>query len=99
MFGEDAKRRLEARAFDARVRVPGLSAAAPEVACDARGLCLMTTSMGYANAASSTAAVALSDRFDLSQTYVLIDGIAGVDPNDGHRSAAPSGRAGWSTAG
>jgi len=35
------------------VAVPGLSKAFPEVSCTDAGLCLMTTSMGYANAASS----------------------------------------------
>ena len=88
MFAGEAKPWLESRTFDTRVPVPGLSAAAPEVACDAQGLCLMTTSMGYANAAASTAAVALSDRFDLAKTYVLIAGIAGVDPNDGTTGGA-----------
>jgi purine nucleoside permease len=83
MFDAEAKPWLEGRELDTKVPVPGLSADFPDVACDAQGLCLMTTSMGFANAAASTAAVTLSDRFDLSQTYVLVDGIAGVDPSDG----------------
>ena len=62
--------------------MPGLSKAFPDVRCDAAGLCLMTTAMGFANAATSVSA-ALSDAFDLRHTYFLIAGIAGVDPNDG----------------
>lgn len=88
MFDGEAKPWLDGRSFDTRVAVPGLSAAFPDVVCDSAGLCLMTTSMGFANAAASTAAVALSDAFDLSKTYVLIDGIAGVDPNDGTTGGA-----------
>jgi purine nucleoside permease len=48
----------------------------------------MTTSMGYANAASSVSALIYSNRFDLSQTYFLIAGIAGVDPADGTLGSA-----------
>ena len=39
--------------------------------------------MGHTNAAASTAAVVLSAKFDLSLTYILISGIAGIDPNRG----------------
>ena len=62
--------------------MPGLSKDFPEVACDAAGLCVMTTSMGYANAATSVSAMVLSGDFDLSKTYFLVAGIAGVDPSD-----------------
>ena len=48
----------------------------------------MTTSMGYANAASSVSALIYSNRFDLSRTYFLIAGIAGVDPMDGTLGSA-----------
>lgn len=88
MFGEETKPWLEARKLAAKIKVPGLSKDYPEVACDTVGLCVMTTAMGYANAASSTAAVVFGDKFDLKQTYVLIDGIAGVDPKDGTLGSA-----------
>jgi purine nucleoside permease len=82
MFGAETAPWLEGRTLDTRVAVPGLSKEFPEVACDAAGLCVMTTSMGYANAATSVSAVILSGAFDLSKTYFLIAGIAGVDPSD-----------------
>ncbi len=88
MFGGEAKPWHEGRKLETRVAVPGLSAEAPEVACDGAGLCVMTTSMGYANAASSTAALALSAAFDLRETYFIIAGIAGVDPADGTTGGA-----------
>ena len=83
MFDGEAKPWLEGRKLDTKVAVPGLSRGFPEVACDADGICLMTTSMGFANAASSASALVYSDAFDLRQTYFLIAGIAGVDPDDG----------------
>lgn len=88
MFDGETKPWIEGRDFTTRVAVPGLSPAAPEVACDGAGLCVMTTTMGYADAASSTAAVALGDAFDLSSTYIIIAGIAGVDPKDGTTGGA-----------
>ncbi|PRH85314.1 purine nucleoside permease [Labrys okinawensis] len=88
MFGEETKPWLEARKLTTKIKVPGLSKDYPEVACDTQGLCVMTTAMGYANAASSTAALVLGDKFDLKQTYFLIDGIAGVDPRDGTLGSA-----------
>ena len=83
MFGGEAKPWLEGRKLDTKVKVPGLSKEYPEVACDAAGLCVMTTAMGYANAASSVSALVYSGLFDLKQSYILIAGIAGVDPSDG----------------
>lgn len=88
MFGEETKPWLAGRDLKTKVKVPGLSADYPEVACDDKGLCVMTTSMGYANAAASMTAVAFGDQFDLSKAYVLIDGIAGVDPKNGTLGAA-----------
>lgn len=88
MFDGETKPWIEGRDLSTKVAVPGLSPSAPEVACDAAGLCVMTTTMGFANAASSTAAVALSDAFDLSGTYIVIAGIAGVDPKDGTTGGA-----------
>ena len=82
MFGPETAPWLEGRKLDTHVAVPGLSKDFPEVACDADGLCVMTTSMGYANAATSVSAVIFSGEFDLSKTYFLIAGIVGVDPSD-----------------
>jgi purine nucleoside permease len=80
MFGGEAKPWLESEALTQKLAVPGLSRAYPEVSCAESGLCVMTTNMGFANAASSVAALIYGGRFDLSQTYFLIAGIAGVDP-------------------
>ena len=82
MFAPEAAPWREGRRLDTRVSVPGLSKEFPDVACDAAGLCVVTTSMGYANAATSVAAVIFSGKFALSKTYFLVAGIGGVDPSD-----------------
>jgi len=88
MFGGEAKPWLDGEALTHKLALPGLSKAYPEVACTDEGLCVMTTSMGYANAASSVAALVFSGRFDLTKTYFLISGIAGVDPAEGTLGSA-----------
>lgn len=88
MFAGEAKPWLDNEAFVQKIGVPGLAKSFPEMSCTKAGLCLMTTSMGYANAASSVSALIYSGRFDLSQTYFLIAGIAGVDPADGTLGSA-----------
>ncbi|QCO54699.1 purine nucleoside permease [Pseudorhodobacter turbinis] len=88
MFGQEAKPWLENEAFSIKTEVPGLNPEYPTVECSDAGLCLMTTAMGFSNAASSVAAVALSPKFDLSQSYVVIAGIGGVDPKDGTLGSA-----------
>ena len=82
MFAPETAPWRDGRKLDTRVAVPGLSKEFPDVACDAAGLCVMTTSMGYANAATSVAAVIFSGKFELSKTYFLVAGIGGVDPSD-----------------
>ena len=52
MFAPETAPWRDGRKLDTRVAVPGLSKEFPDVACDAAGLCVMTTSMGYANAAT-----------------------------------------------
>jgi len=88
MFGGEAKPWLDGEALTHKLALPGLSKAYPEVACTDGGLCVMTTNMGYANAASSIAALVFSGRFDLTKTYFLISGIAGVDPAQGTLGSA-----------
>lgn len=88
MFGGEAKPWLNERKLDTKIAVPGLSKEYPEVACDTAGLCMMTTAMGFANAASSVSALVYSQKFDLKNTYFIIAGIAGVDPNDGTLGSA-----------
>ncbi|GAA5904062.1 purine-nucleoside phosphorylase [Sporobolomyces salmoneus] len=67
----------------------GASPMFPDVACD-RGLerCLVTTGEGSVNAASTIMALTLSPKFDLRQTYFLIAGIAGINPEAGTLGSA-----------
>lgn len=69
------------------INVPGLPKDYDTLSCNA-DLCVMTTTMGFANAASSAMAVGFSDKLDLTDTYVLIAGIAGVDPTNGTLGSA-----------
>ncbi|RJQ76051.1 purine nucleoside permease [Pseudonocardiaceae bacterium YIM PH 21723] len=70
------------------IAVPGLNPKFPVVRCNDRGLCAMTTGMGQANAAASVNAVLHSGRFDLSKAYILIAGLAGIDPKSGTLGSA-----------
>lgn len=88
MFGQEAKPWIEGEKFTTQIKLAGLNPEYPNVDCTAEGLCHMTTAMGFSNAASSVAAMALSDKFDLSKTYFLIAGIAGVDPKHGTLGSA-----------
>jgi len=88
MFGGEAKPWLDGEPLTLKLAPPGLSKAYPDVACADAGLCVMTTGMGYANAASSVAALVFGGRFDLGKTYFLIAGIAGVDPAAGTLGSA-----------
>jgi purine nucleoside permease len=65
------------------IRVPGLPADSPSVGCTPDGVCQMTTGMGHANAAASIMAVAFSGLFDLRQSYFIVAGIGGIDPDRG----------------
>ena len=83
MFKDEATNWLQNQKLDHKIAIPGLSKAFPELSCNDAGLCLVTTSMGYANAASSILALVYSSELDLTHTYFLIAGIAGVDPAAG----------------
>ena len=83
MFGGEAGPWLQALHDLHEIRVPGLSADYPVARCDPRGVCQMTTGMGHSNAAASTMAVLYSGLFDLRQSYIIISGIAGIDPAQG----------------
>ena len=78
MFGADAKPWLDGESLRHKIAVPGLFKAFPDVECSDDGLCLITTGMGYANAASSIAALVFGGKFDLTKTYFLVAGIAGI---------------------
>lgn len=54
------------------------------------GVMGIVTGMGIAKATAAIMALGLDDRFDLTQAYWLVAGIAGIDPND-----ASIGSAAW----
>lgn len=70
------------------VLIAGLLHESPALRCNAGDVCLLVTGMGHANAAGSTLAVALDPRLDLTRTYFLVAGIAGIDPAQGTLGAA-----------
>lgn len=66
-----------------KYRVAGLPDQSSTLRCRADGLCQVTTGMGYANVALSLDAVQRDARFDMRQAYVIVAGIAGVNPHYG----------------
>ncbi|KAJ3925481.1 MAG: purine nucleoside permease-like protein [Lentinula lateritia] len=63
------------------VTVPGLSPLFPEAHCTQDGsVCQVITGEAEINAASSISALVYSNIFDLTTTYFLVAGIAGVNP-------------------
>ncbi|SNT76031.1 purine-nucleoside phosphorylase [Paracoccus seriniphilus] len=87
MFDGETRPWLDNLDLSKTVAIAGLPESAPALSCN-DDLCVMTTTMGFGNAASSVAAVALSDKVDLSGSYILIAGIAGVDPELGTLGSA-----------
>jgi purine nucleoside permease len=63
------------------ISTPGLSMLFPHVHCtEDLQICQVTTGESEINAAATMTAVVLSDKFDLTSTYFMIGGIAGVSP-------------------
>ncbi|MGJ7527914.1 purine-nucleoside phosphorylase [Variovorax sp. GB1P17] len=81
MFKPEAQVWFEPLKLTREIKVPGLSSDDPLVRCNADSVCQVTTGMGHTNAAASITALVFSGKFDLSKTYFLVAGIAGVDPN------------------
>lgn len=88
MFGPEEKVWLDRLGPMQRMAVPGLSPDYPEVRCTRDDVCVLTTGMGHANAAASMSALIYSKMFDLRQTYFLIAGIAGINPEQGTLGSA-----------
>jgi purine nucleoside permease len=88
MFGPEGQPWIDGLGLDQQLSVPGLSPDYPTVNCNADDVCQLTTGMGHTNAAASTAALIFSNQFDLSRTYFLIAGIAGIDPTQGTLGSA-----------
>ena len=66
------------------VTVTGLSPLFPAVHCtDNYDICQLTTGEGEINAAGTIASLTRSDSFDLTKTYFMIAGIAGISPYQG----------------
>lgn len=87
MFEGETQPWLDNLDLDTTVPIPGLPESAPNLSCG-DDLCVMTTTMGFANAAASVTAVAFSDVIDLSHSYILVAGIAGVSPEEGTLGSA-----------
>jgi purine nucleoside permease len=63
------------------ITLPGLSPLFPQVHCTATGdICQVITGESEINAASSISALVLSPKFNLTKTYFMVAGIAGVNP-------------------
>lgn len=88
MFGSEGGVWLEHLPLTQAIPVPGLSPDYPAIHCSATGICLLTTGAGHANAAASVAALVYSRQFDLTKTYWLVAGIAGINPRDGTLGSA-----------
>ncbi|KAK0117930.1 hypothetical protein ONS95_012242 [Cadophora gregata] len=67
--------------FNQVIHVPGLSHDYDVVHYDSeKGICLLTTGIALVNAALSISALTTSPLFDLTKTYFILSGIAGVNP-------------------
>ncbi|KAL7927090.1 purine nucleoside permease domain-containing protein [Trichoderma austrokoningii] len=63
------------------ITTPGLSMLFPRIFCTQSGtVCQLTVGEGEINSAVSMTSLVLSSRFNLTQTYFLLAGIAGVNP-------------------
>jgi purine nucleoside permease len=83
MFGPEGQVWLDHLGPWRAVTVPGLSPDYPAVHCNREQVCVLTTGMGHTNAAVSTMALVFSRVFDLSHTYFMVAGIAGINPELG----------------
>lgn len=67
--------------FTQNITIPGLSPLFPDIKCVANSsICQVTIGEGEINAAATVSALTLSSKFDLTETYFLIAGIAGINP-------------------
>lgn len=86
LFESEAELWLEQTSLTHEVDVSGSFS---PLHCNADGThCLVITGMGTANATATLMALGLSNQLDLSQSYLLVAGIAGVDPKMGTLGSA-----------
>lgn len=84
MFSLEQAPFLERYNFTHKITIPGLSPLYNTIHCDENyELCEVTTGEGEINAASTLTALSLSPLFDLSRTFFLVAGIAGISPLKG----------------
>ncbi|HEY0469599.1 MAG TPA: hypothetical protein VGC79_35660 [Polyangiaceae bacterium] len=83
MFGPEATAWIDGLELSESIAVPGLSPDYPEVLCNSDDVCLITTGMGHANVAASLSVLVYSGKLDLTESYFLIAGIAGINPEQG----------------
>lgn len=84
MFSLEQAPFLEAYDFVHNITIPGLSPIYDTIYCtEGYELCELTTGEGEINAASTLTALTLSPLFDLSKTFFLVAGIAGISPLKG----------------
>ncbi|RDW89723.1 putative purine nucleoside permease [Coleophoma cylindrospora] len=70
--------------LEKNITVPGFSMLFPDAHCLADGsVCQLTTGESEINAASTISALMYSPYFDLTKTYFMIAGIAGINPKHG----------------
>ena len=81
----EAQRWVENEGLNEIVNVPGLL---HPVYCNSNDHCLVITDVGFSNAATTIAILGTYDKLDLRRAYILIAGIAGVDPQDGTLGSA-----------
>jgi len=84
MFSPEAEEWYGIPEFDVlamNITVPGVSPLYPDAHCTANGdVCQLTTGESEINAATTIASLVRYPKFDLTTTYFMIAGIAGVNP-------------------
>ncbi|MFO1068189.1 MAG: purine nucleoside permease [Geminicoccaceae bacterium] len=87
-FADERAAWEQARPGGRTIALPGLPADYPTVRCWPDRVCLLTTGMGHANAATTIAALAFSQAFDLRRTWWVVTGIGGINPEIGTLGSA-----------
>ncbi|GAA5889059.1 hypothetical protein JCM6882_009731 [Rhodosporidiobolus microsporus] len=88
MFSPEREVWLEPMGLEVDYPFAGASPLFPYVSCDRRrDVCIVTTGEAEINAASTIMALTLSP-FDLTETYFIIAGIAGINPHMGTLASA-----------
>ncbi|KAF7797374.1 hypothetical protein EIP86_008569 [Pleurotus ostreatoroseus] len=70
--------------LEQNITLPNLSMLFPDIHCTVDGsVCQLITGEAEINAATSTTALVLAPQFNLTQTYFLLAGVAGINPKVG----------------